>query len=431
VRQYRYDIYDSFERAKDALFNTVDALMTEWSAKSLPEVTQSLWFERHWSSVYEAFKDGKIDQKYLQKVFVRYMPKPAEGNWLWVGIDASGIARPFSVTSADRTALTVHNLPKCEKAITYGWQFSTMVVLSDPASSRTYILDQQRVKSDTTANQVCVEQLRQLFPLLPEKTIVVLDRGYDCNWLWCQCRGLGANVLCRLKGKRTFYRPAPPPSGKRGAPRKDGDRLQVGNPSTYGTPDGHFQGEDIKGRPIEIFWWNQLHVKNARWLEMTVIRVVRPHATGKKRDPRESWLVWLGDPEAGVAQIAMGYALRFGQEHGYRFDKQSLMWEEPRLRTPEQFERWSHVVAIAHNHLVLASPLVEPVLRPWESKQRPASLQQARRGLNKLLPQLGNPAKPPKPRGKAKGRSTGTKLRKRTRFSVVYKKPKMPQPVPS
>ena len=44
------------------------------------------------------------------------------------------------------------------------------------------------------------------------------------------------------------------------------------------------------------------------------------------------------------------------QEHGYRFDKQSLMWEQVRLHTPEQFERWSHVVAIVHNHLILASP---------------------------------------------------------------------------
>jgi hypothetical protein len=429
LRQYRYDIYDCFERAKDGLFNTVDALMSEADAKSLPEVTQSLWFERHWSSIYAAFKDGKIDHSYLQKVFTRYMPKPEEGKWLWTGIDASGIARPSSVTSADRTALTVHNLPKAQKAITYGWQFSTMVVLSDPTSSRTYILDQQRIKSDMTANQVCVEQLRQMLPLLGNMTIVVLDRGYDSNWLWCQCRGLSANVLCRLKRKRTFYRPAPPPTGKRGAPRKDGDRLQVGNPSTYGTPDGSFRGEDAKGRPIEIFWWNQLHVKDARWLEVTVIRVVRPHATDKERDPRESWFVWLGDPQADIAQIAMGYALRFGQEHGYRFDKQSLMWEQPRLHTPEQFERWSHVVAIAHNHLVLASPLVEPVLRPWESKQRPASLQQVRRGMNKLLAELGTPARSPKPRGKAKGRSKGAKVRKRTRFSVVYKKPKMPQPV--
>ncbi len=46
------------------------------------------------------------------------------------------------------------------------------------------------------------------------------------------------------------------------------------------------------------------------------------------------------------------------------------MWDEPRLRTPEQFERWSHIVAIVHNHLVLARDLVEPELRPWENTQR-------------------------------------------------------------
>ncbi len=80
---------------------------------------------------------------------------------------------------------------------------------SDPASSRTFILDQQRIKSDTTAIQVSVEQLKQILPLLPQKTISVLDRGDDANWLWCQCAGLGVNVLCRLKGKRCLYRPAP------------------------------------------------------------------------------------------------------------------------------------------------------------------------------------------------------------------------------
>ena len=430
LRQFRHDIYESFVRGKDALFNTVDALMTETQAKSLPELTQSLWFERHWASIYQAFEEGRIDQKSLQKVFTCYMPRPLSGNWLWIGIDASGIARPCSVTSADRSALPVHNLPNSKKAITYGWQFSTVVVLPEAPGNRTFILDQQRVKSETTAIQVSIEQLKQLLPLLPKKMIIVLDRGYDCNWLWCQCSGLGVNVLCRLKGKRCFYRPAPPPSGKCGAPRKDGDRLQVGNADTYGDPDGQFQGKDAKERPIEIFWWKQMHIKEARWLDMTIIRVLRPCARNCERDPRESWFVWVGDSQADIAEIAMGYALRFSQEHGYRFDKQALLWQKPRLHTPEQFERWSHVVAITHNHLVLASPLVEAELRPWESKQRPASLQQVRRGLHKLLAQLGTPARPPKPRGKSKGRSAGVKLPKRTRFSVVRKKPKLPQLVP-
>jgi hypothetical protein len=430
LRQFRHDIYGCFQRAKDALFNTVDALMTETQAKSLPEITQSLWFERHWSSVYEALEDGQIAQDDLRNVFVQYLPKPTADNWLWLGIDASGIARPNSPTAKDRTALAVDNLPKCKKAITYGWHFSTVVVLSEEPSSRTFILDQRRVKSETTAIELAYWQLAQIAPQLPIRSIVLLDRGYDSTWLWCRCSTLAISVLGRLKQKRRFYRPAPPPTGKRGCPRKDGDLLQVGNAATYGTPDGQFVGEDAKGRPVQIGWWKHLHVKEARWLEVTVIRVIRPHATNSERDPKISWFVWLGDAQADLAQIAMGYVLRFGQEHGYRFDKQALLWQEPRLRTPEQFERWSQVVAIAHNHLVLARDLVEPQLCPWESKHRPVSLQQVRRGLNKLLAQLGTPARSPKPRGKAKGRSKGAKVRKATRFPVVRKMPKLPQLIP-
>jgi hypothetical protein len=432
LRQFRHDVYDCFPRAKDALFNTVDALMSEPQATSLPELTQSLWFEREWSSVYEALEDGRIDEGALRKVFWRYLPQPLPSHRLWIGIDVSGIARPSSVTAADRTALTVHNLPKGKKAMTYGWHFSTMVALSEEPSSRTFILDQQRVRSDTTATQMAVAQMRQIATHLPARSILLLDRGYDATWLWCQMSAFPVGVLGRLKQKRRFYRPAPPPSGKAGAPRKDGALLQIGNPATYGTPDGQASKTDGKGRPVEISWWGNLHVKEARWLSLTVIQVLRPHAHNTERDPRISWLVWLGqEQDEEVAEIALGYALRFGQEHGYRFDKQGLLWEEPRLRTPEQFERWSHLVAIAHNHLLLARELVSVQVRPWESKHRPLTLQQVRAGMNPLLEQLGTPARPPKPRGKSKGRLLGAKVRKATRFPVIFKKPKLPQLVPS
>jgi hypothetical protein len=82
LRQYRNDIYDCFLRSRDALFNTVDALMTETQATSFPEVSQSLWFERKWPSLYEAFEDGRIDGQSLRETFARYLPKPDAGKWL-------------------------------------------------------------------------------------------------------------------------------------------------------------------------------------------------------------------------------------------------------------------------------------------------------------------------------------------------------------
>lgn len=431
LRQFRHDIYESFQRCNDALFNTVDALMTETQAKSFPEVSQSLWFERKWPSLYKAFEDGRIDDKRLREIFARYLPPPEPGKWLWLGIDATSIARPEAVTSADRTAQHVHNLPECKKPITFGWQFSTVVALAEPASSWTYILDQQRVSSQTTAIEVAFTQLKRLVAHVPKNTVAVLDRGYDANWLWCRCSALDIGVLGRLKSNRCLYRVPPAPTGKRGSPRKDGAKLQPKDPTTHGEPEKTWRGSDAKGRPVEVTCWKRMHVKEARWLEVSVLRVVRPHASNKERDPRVSWFVWIGDQEADVVQIAVGYVLRFGQEHGYRFDKQALLWEKPRLRTPAQFERWTQIVAIVHNHLVLARDLVEAERRPWESKQRQATPQQVRRGIGKLLPRLGTPARAPQPRGKSKGRIKGVPVKKAQRFAVIRKKPKVPQLVPS
>src|SRR4029077_6489966 len=140
-----------------------------------------------------------------------------------------------------------------------------------------------------------------------------------------------------------------------------------------------------------------------------------------ERDPRVSWFVWIGDPEVNLISIRLGYVLRFSHEHGYRFQKQSLLWDQPRLRTPEQFERWTHLVAIAHNHLVWARDLVEPDLRPWENRHRPATPQQVHRAMGRFLPSLGTPARSPQPRGKSPGRAKGTKIGKAQRFSVVKK----------
>ncbi|GHO49221.1 NF041680 family putative transposase [Ktedonospora formicarum] len=431
LNRFRHDVYDCFLRSADTLWNSVDALMSTTEATSFPEISQSLWFERKWPSLYKAFEKGRIDEKRLRRTFVSYLKPPEALHWYWIGIDASSIARAEAVTSADRTAQQVHNLPECKKAVTFGWQFSTVVVLPPTPSSWTYILDQQRVHSQTTALEVAYAQLACLVPQLPAPAIVLLDRGYDATWLWCRCSSLGVGILGRLKSNRCFYRVVPPPTGKRGAPRKDGAKLQPKDRSTHGQPDGVWSGTDAKGRRVEVTFWKKVHVKQARWLDVTLIRVVRPHASNKERDPRTSWFVWIGNQDADVVQIALGYVLRFGQEHGYRFDKQALLWEKPRLRTPQQFERWSHLVAIAHNHLVLARSLVEPQLRPWESTQRQPTPQQVRRGMDKLLACLGTPARPPQPRGKSKGREKGATVKKAERFAIIRKTPKLPQLVPS
>ena len=421
VQGFRHEVYRCFDRAADALFNTVDALLTETQAHSFPELSLSPWFERRWGSLYEAFEDGRIDQTRLRAVFAKYLLHPAKGERVWLGIDATSIERPESKTSSDRTVVYKSNLPESSKPISYGWQFSTVVVLPKQPSSWTVVLDQQRIRSDQTSVEVAATQLRQLAPLLECRPIVASDRWYSCAPFLLATQGLPFDKLLRLKRKRVLYHAAPAPTGKRGAPRKDGERFQCGDPSTYGEADGNWQGSDAKGHAVEITWWTGLHLPKARHLEVTVIRVLRHRATDRPRDPRESWFLWDGESDDCVPEVALGYRRRYSHEHGYRFDKQDLLWTHPRLRTPAQFERWSQVVAIVHNHLVLARPLVQASLRPWESSQRDASPQQVRRAMTKIVAQLGTPARPPKPRGKSPGRQQGTIVKRAPRHGVIYK----------
>ena len=232
--------------------------------------------------------------------------------------------------------------------------------------------------------------------------------------------------LIRLKSNRCFYRPAPPPTGKRGAPRKRGDKLQPNEPASQFDPAGEGEAKDPAGKLVRVRFWKQMHIRDADWLTLCVIQVERPQAADTKRDPRMSWFVWIGDADADLVQVALCYVHRFSQEHGYRFDKQSLFWQDVRVRTSAQFERWSWLVAVAHNLLVLSREVAGVAFRPWENRQRDPTLQQVRRGMGKLLQQLGTPARAPQPRGKSPGRAKGVTVGNANRFPVVRLRPKVP-----
>jgi hypothetical protein len=180
------------------------------------------------------------------------------------------------------------NLEDGSKPISYGWQFSTVVLLPAQPSSWTAVLDQQRIRSDQTSVEVAANQLRQLAPLLGCRPIVATDRWYRCAPFLLATKGLPFDKVLRLKRKRVLSRAAPAPTGKRGEPRKDGERLKSGNTSTYGEADGSWQGTDAQGLLVEITWWHGLPLPKARHLEVTVMRILRHRATDRPRDPHES-----------------------------------------------------------------------------------------------------------------------------------------------
>ena len=425
LNEFRHGVYGCFGKAKDALFNLIDALSSEVAARSFPELSCSPFFERTWASLYEALEDGQIDADRLREVFVSFAPLPEPGQVVFVGVDTSNLYRPEAETASDRTLVPMANLPKNTHVASPGWVMSHVVLLPTQAGQGTYVLDTVRVTSTELVTEVAARQLRAVVALLVARgwhPIILGDRWYACAPFLARVADVQACSLLRVKSNRVFYRPAPARlPGQVGASRKDGDRFQCKDESSHGEPDETWEGLDANGTRIQVRCWNHLHLRQARMLEVSVIQVIRHGASGRARDPKISWFVWQGARSAPLSQISPTYRLRYSHEHGYRFDKQELLWDEPRLSTPERTERWTWVVACAHNLLVLARPLVEGSYRPWETRRSVLTLTQVRRAMPTLLHELGTPARPPQRRGKAPGRAKGFHPTPRTRHPAICK----------
>jgi hypothetical protein len=69
----------------------------------------------------------------------------------------------------------------------------------------------------------------------------------------------------------------------------------------------------------------------------------------RRREPRVLWLWWHG-PEGMAPDLELlwrSYVRRFDLEHTFRFLKQSMGWTTPRVRHPEQADRWTWLVVAA------------------------------------------------------------------------------------
>lgn len=124
------------------------------------------------------------------------------------------------------------------------------------------------------------------------------------------------------------------------------------------------------------------------------------------------------------------YLRRFDIEHAIKFAKQTLGWTTPKLRTPEQADRWTWLILTAFTQLRLASTLVIDHRLPWQPplpahKMTPGRV---RAGFAHLLPRLNTPATWPKPFRPGPGRPKGRKSTPAPRYPALKKAEVKPPP---
>ncbi len=226
---------------------------------------------------------------------------------------------------------------------------------------------------DENANVVAAQQIRQLLPRLgrlPLPALFAFDGGYDPVQLTVETAGTGAQIVIRVRDDRVFHARPPQrlPGGRGGAPRRHGARLTCADPDSRPAPDTTLEiTDDVYGR-VSVAAWHQLHPKQRTYrepggalsiIEGTLIRLHVTRLPGRRdREPKTVWLWWHGDHKSqlDLDRIRRAYPRRFDIEHTFRFTKQVLGWTIPKLRTPEQADRWTRLILTAFTQLRLARP---------------------------------------------------------------------------
>jgi hypothetical protein len=75
LKQFRQGVYTILGKAKDALFDLMDAVLVTRSVYSFVELSVSPVFRRRWSSIYEALSDSSPPRAELMWLYIKQLPQ--------------------------------------------------------------------------------------------------------------------------------------------------------------------------------------------------------------------------------------------------------------------------------------------------------------------------------------------------------------------
>ena len=449
LRAFRHSLYECFHRRRDALFELADAILTaDGGAPSPAHLSLQGSHRRGWGSLYAALDRGRIDAEALRELVARH---PLAGAVLGeppvYAVDTSVWPRCDAECSPERGYYYHPSRHSAGQPIVAGWAYQFVTQLSFVRESWTAPVDVKRVRPAQDANEVATEQvssflLRRRSSSCEEGTgatpLFVFDAGYDPVKVQQGLEGCPCQILVRLRAGRRFYGDPSlcDPPEHTGRPRRHGPKMKCNDPSTWPEPSAEHRCEDAGYGSVVVRAWAEMHPKVDNHAgkgtrgplpivvgTLVLVEVERLPRGERRREPRVLWLWWHG-PEGTAPDLDLiwrSYVRRFDLEHTFRFLKQSMGWTSPRVRHPEQADRWSWLVVAAYTQLRLARERVADLRLPWERRYDAGRLTPVRvhRAVSSLLVQMGTPAKAPKPCGRSPGRPKGRRSGRAKRYPAI------------
>jgi hypothetical protein len=436
LHRFRNECYDCLTARADGLFELLDGLCCPTPVVGVAHLTLAPSAHRGHGSAYAALAHGDIDTDLLRDALAAHRP----AGWLPdFAVDATTWARCDAECSPERGFYYHPSRHSNGQPIVAGWSYLWLVGLSQTADSWTAPTDVHRLAVEDNLNTVAVARIQALLPRLgplPVTPLFAFDAGFDPVQLTVGLRDADAQVAVRIRDNRKFFGPAQPHQpGRDGRPRRHGARFCCDKPGTRPAPDTTHTCEDEQYGHVEVHAWHRLHPLQRTYrdpngaitiVEGTIIRLRVSRLPGRRhRQPKTLWLWWAGpaDTTADLDRVWRAYIRRFDIEHTIRYAKQALGATTPKVRTPEQADRWSWLILAALTQLRLARDHVADHRLPWQppltaEKMTPGRV---RAGFAHLLPRIGSPTNPPKASRPGPGRPKGRKSTPATRYPAVKK----------
>jgi hypothetical protein len=415
---FRGAFYDCLSLRADALFELTDAVLcAEGPVSTLVGLTLTAEHRRGHGALYDGLGSGRIEVGRLRRSLASLpVPRDEQGRST-LAVDVSPWLRPDAATSPDRSFCHVYGRGKGQAQMIPGWPYSFVAALEPGRTSWTALLDAVRLGPHDDATTVTATQLREVIHRLQHAgqhkpgdpdILIVFDAGYDVTRLAFLLADLPVELLGRLRSDRVFSAPPPPRAPRAaGRPSKHGPEFALADPVTQPEPDAITHTDTSRYGTARARGWNRLHPRlthRAAWeshqgpLPIIEGSIIQLHVDRlpSDRNPKPVWL-WYSRPEltnADLNRLWRAFLRRFDLEHTFRFLKQTLGWTRPRIRTPDQGNRWTWIILAAHTQLRLARHLTHDLRRPWEKPvTQPHRLTPARirRGFRNLRPKTTLP----------------------------------------
>jgi hypothetical protein len=228
--------------------------------------------------------------------------------------------------------------------------------------------------------------LRVASRLLGGRLVTLLvDSWYMRKSLLLPAQTMGYQVIGQVRKDTALYLPPPPHGGKRGRPRKYGDKL---------TPERVAQLPVVTQTLFIYNAWRTVHYRScealAFFLDGQPVRVVWSQIENEDGTLRPTRLLLCTDLRLSATRVLLAYNRRWAIEDLFNQLKNRWGWKDAWQQTRQVLHRWTQILSTGYALPQLLAQISSDEIKalaslsPWRSHQ-PITAGRVRQGLQRIF----------------------------------------------